>query len=217
MPARRSKRRAAALGRNGKPPQSTRQTPQRPLPTADARVEITMPDRRDNHSPPALVAENIDAIVRAEEEALEHRSLADAVMEEVGGSVGTMGFVVLHLVAVMIWLAINVGLVPGIAAFDPYPFNLLSTVASVEALLLVAFVLRKENRIGALAARRAHLDLQVNLLTERETSKAIQLLLKLCEKHGIQREAGDPEARALAQTTELGHVLDELGKRLPEL
>lgn len=175
-----------------------------------------MPDRRVNDGPPALVTENIDAILRAEEDALEHRSLADAIMEQIGGSIGTMWFVVVHLLAAVIWVAINLGLVPGLAAFDPYPFNFLSTVASIEALLLVAFVLRKENRMSALADRREHLDLQVNLLTERETSKTLQLLLKLCEKHGIQEEARDPEARELAQTTRIGHVLDELGKRLPE-
>ena len=175
-----------------------------------------MPDRRDSQRPPALVAENIDAIIRAEEDTLEHRLPADALMEQIGGSVGTIWFVAAHLLAVTIWIAINAGLVPAIAVFDPYPFNFLSTVASLEALLLVAFVLRKENRMGALADRRAHLDLQVNLLTERETSKIIQLVLKLCEKHGIPQEARDPEARELAQKTTVGHVLDELGKRLPE-
>jgi uncharacterized membrane protein len=181
-----------------------------------ARVETAMPDRRVNNRAPALVAENIDAILRAEEDTLERRSLADAIMEQIGGSVGTMWFVLAHLVAVVCWLAINLGLLGAGPVFDPYPFNFLSTIASIEALLLVAFVLRKENRMSALADRRTHLDLQVNLLTERETSKVIQLLLKLCEKHGIQQEARDPEARELAQTTRVGHVLDELGKRLPE-
>ena len=175
-----------------------------------------MPDRRDSQRPPALLAENIDAILRAEAEVLEQRPLADAVMEQVGGSVGTIWFVAAHLLAVTLWIAINARLVPAIPVFDPYPFNFLSTVASTEALLLVAFVLRKEHRMSALADRRAHLDLQVNLLTERETSKSIELLLKLCEKHGIHQEAHDPEARELAQTTMVGHVLDELGKRLPE-
>jgi uncharacterized membrane protein len=179
-------------------------------------MESAMPDRRDNHGPPALVAENIEAIIRAEEDALEQRPLADALMEQIGGSVGTIWFVAVHLLAVALWVAVNTGLIPALAVFDPYPFNFLSTVASVEAVLLVAFVLRKENRMSALADRRAHLDLQVNLLTERETSKIIQLLLKLCEKHGIQQGAGDPEAHELARTTRVGHVLDELGKRLPE-
>jgi uncharacterized membrane protein len=175
-----------------------------------------MPERWDNQRPPALVSENIDAILSAEEDTLEHRPLADALMEQVGGSVGTIWFVAAHLLAVAIWIAINVRLVPAIAAFDPYPFNFLSTLTSVEALLLVAFVLRKENRMSALADRRAHLDLQVNLLTERETSKILELLLKLCEKQGIQQSARDAEAHELAQTTEVGRMLDELGKRLPE-
>jgi uncharacterized membrane protein len=175
-----------------------------------------MSERRNDNGPPSLVAENIEAIVQAEEDALLRRPRREAILEAVGSFVGTPWFVIAHAMMVAIWVLINVGLIPLVRPFDRYPYNLLSTVVSVEAVLLVAFVLATQNRMGRMAEQRAHLDLQVNLLTEREASKAIQLLQKLCEKHGIQSGVGDPEVEELSQTTEVEHFVDELRKRLPE-
>ena len=175
-----------------------------------------MPDETEKNPAPSLISENIEAIVQVEEEALSRRSVSGAGMEAIGSFVGTASFVVAHAIIVALWVVINVGLIPGLAPFDGYPFNMLATAFSVEAVLLVAFVLMKQNRMSTIADRRAHLDLQVNLLTEREASKAIELLRKLCEKHGIRDALRDPEARELAQTTEVEHFVDELRRRLPE-
>jgi uncharacterized membrane protein len=175
-----------------------------------------MSEPRNENGRPSLVAENIDAIVQLEEAALAERPRHEAMLEALGSFVGTPGFVVAHVVAVAAWVLINVGLIPLVPPFDRYPYSLLSTVVSVEAVLLVAFVLAKQNRMSRMAEQRDHLDLQVNLLTEREASKAIQLLQKLCEKHGIQSGIRDPETRELSQTTEVEHFVDELRKRLPD-
>ena len=175
-----------------------------------------MSEPRNGNRPPSLVAENIDAIVQAEEDALLRRPRREAMLEAVGSFVGTPWFVIAHAIAIAIWVLVNIGLIPLVRPFDRYPYNLLSTVASVEAVLLVAFVLAKQNRMGRMAEQRAHLDLQVNLLTEREASKALQLLQKLCEKHGIQSGIRDPEIQELSQRTEVEHFVDELRKRLPD-
>jgi uncharacterized membrane protein len=174
-----------------------------------------MPDATDKNSAPSLIAENIEAIVQVEEEALGRRSASDAMLEAIGSFVGTASFLILHAITIAGWVVINAGLIPGLAPFDPYPFTFLATIFSVEAVLLVAFVLMKQNRMSTMADRRGHLDLQVNLLTERETSRALQLLQKLCEKHGIKDALRDPETQELAQTTEVEHVIDELRRRLP--
>lgn len=175
-----------------------------------------MSERRNGNAPPSLVLENIDAIVRAEEDALLRRPRREAILEAVGSLVGTPWFVIAHVIAAAMWVLINSGLIALVPPFDRYPYNLLSTVVSLEAVLLVAFVLAKQNRMSRMAEQRAHLDLQVNLLTEREASKALQLLQKLCEKHGIQSGIHDPEVQELSQTTEVEHFVDELRKRLPD-
>ncbi len=49
--------------------------------------------------------------------------------------------------------------------FDPFPFPLLTMAVSLEAIILAWFVLASQNR---LSRQRSHLNLQIDLLTERE-------------------------------------------------
>jgi uncharacterized membrane protein len=52
--------------------------------------------------------------------------------------------------------------------FDPFPFQLLTLIVSLEAIFLSTFILISQNRDMQLAERRNHLDLQINLLTDRK-------------------------------------------------
>ena len=72
-----------------------------------------------------------------------------------------------HVVWFVIWVTINSGLT-FIKPFDPFPFTLLTTIVSLEAIFLTLFVLASENRLTQDAERRGQLDLQVNLLAEQE-------------------------------------------------
>jgi uncharacterized membrane protein len=74
------------------------------------------------------------------------------------------------------WIAVNLGSLDFIPPFDPFPFPLLSVVLSGEAVLLTAFVLIRQNRMSRQADQRSHLDLQINLLAEKEATKIIQML-----------------------------------------
>jgi uncharacterized membrane protein len=55
----------------------------------------------------------------------------------------------------------------------------------LEAIFLSIFVLLSQNRLTRQAEKRAHLDLQVNLLAEQESTIALQLLQRICEHLGI--------------------------------
>jgi uncharacterized membrane protein len=132
-----------------------------------------------NDGAPASVAENIDKIIRVENNVLERRSGREAVTDAIGGFVGTVAFVVWQLVSFLGWIVVYAEKVPGIRPFDPFPYPLLSSITSLEAVLLAAFVLMKQNRMSVIADRRDHLDLQVNLLTERKATQIIQMLDRL--------------------------------------
>ncbi len=64
-------------------------------------------------------------------------------------------------------------------AFDPYPFQLLCMIVSMEGVLLSTFVLIKQNRMSARADERNQLGLQVNLLAEEEVTKVLQMLERI--------------------------------------
>ncbi len=159
-------------------------------------------------SVPGSVIGNIDAVLGLEERAARDRPAAARVSHRIGSFVGSIPFAAIHLAVFVTWMAVNSGRWPGLA-FDPYPFTLLGTTVSCEAVLLTTFVLIKQNRQDELAERRAHLDLQVNLLAEREVTRILQLVQAISEKLGTDG-VDDDELNELSQ--DIG--IEELAKGL---
>ena len=60
----------------------------------------------------------------------------------------------LPIVASAGWVIVNAGIIS--QPFDPFPYSLLSSITSLEAVLIAAFVLMKQNRMGIIADRRDH-------------------------------------------------------------
>jgi uncharacterized membrane protein len=92
---------------------------------------------------------------------------------------------------------------------------LLSSITSLEAVLLAAFVLMKQNRMGMVADRRDHLDLQVNLLTEQRATQIIQMLDRLSARLGVEQHQ-DETSRELGRRVAVEHLVEELHRRLPD-
>lgn len=168
-----------------------------------------------NHTP-STVLDNIRTVLQVEEEHERQRSFTDRLGDAIGSFAGTVTFVLLHLVWFGSWAAVNSGLVPFIPSFDPYPFALLTMLVSMEGVLLTTFVLIKQNRAGLRADRRAHLDLQVNMLTEKEVTKVIQMLERISAHMNIEQKVADAETRELGEVTAVGDLARELNAKLPE-
>ena len=76
---------------------------------------------------------------------------------------------------ILIWIAVNTwGDFHHWKHPDPPPFYYLQGLVSANALLLTVAVLIRQNRMSQLAKHRAHLDLQINLLTEQKVTKLLQ-------------------------------------------
>ena len=167
------------------------------------------------HEAPHGLEHSIDQIVQLEEEVARRRTRSEAAVEAFVDFVGTLPFVLIHVVGLGAWIAVNSGWVPGAPRFDPPPFNLLATLLSFEGVVLTALVLMTQQRMSLMSDRRDHLDLQVNLLTERETTQVLQLLHKISERLDIPLEGSD-EARQLAKPTSLKAVVGALHDRYPD-
>ena len=157
---------------------------------------------------------NIEAVARLQENFDRNRSLGDWAAVEIGGFTGSFAFVVVHAIIFGAWILINIGWVPFIRKFDPFPFLLLSAVVSLEAIFLSTFVLMKQNRMSRREELRAHLDLQINLLVEREMTLVLQLLQRISTRLGV-----NPSTEELAELTEETSVealANELQEKLPE-
>ena len=160
------------------------------------------------------IARNVRAIAEFEHKALEARSLGEKIGDAAARLIGSMPFVLLQLAFVGSWIAINLGALPGVEPFDPFPFVLLGAVAGLEAIFLTLFVLISQNRMARQADRRAHLDLQVNLLAEAETTKILRVLDRIADRIGVPKE--EEPAPDLAQPTDLVGLATRVEKHIPE-
>ncbi|MGH7266011.1 MAG: DUF1003 domain-containing protein [Candidatus Rokuibacteriota bacterium] len=160
-------------------------------------------------------AGNVRTIARTEYRALHRRSLVERISDATARWAGCSAALVFHVVFFAAWLAINTRLVPGVPAFDPFPFGLLTTIVSLEAIFLALFILISQNRMSRQAERRGHLDLQINLLAEQESTMALRLLRRLCDHAGMDLEAFDVESRELEKKTNIRALIDELDHKLP--
>ncbi len=165
---------------------------------------------------PRTVLENIQAIIAIEEEQERQRTLGNRIGDAIGSFAGTIPFIALHLLGFVVWAIVNREMIPGIPAFDPYPFSLLTMIVSMEGVLISTFVLIKQNRMGVRADRRNRLDLQINLLTEQEVTKVIQMLERISAHLGIEDQVLDPDAREMGKVTAVDTLEHELDQKMPE-
>ena len=76
---------------------------------------------------------NVQEIARIESEALERRSAGERLGDLIARKAGRMWFIVLHAVWFGLWIGLNAS---ELAGFDPFPFSLLTTILSMEAIFL---------------------------------------------------------------------------------
>ncbi len=165
-------------------------------------------------SPPlhSTARKNVEAIAQLEQQLHGRRSRAERASDRVARFFGSLWFVAAHVVVFAAWVASNVHVVPGVPAFDPYPFPFLGFVVGIEFIFLTTFVLINQNVQSKRQEQWGHLTLQVCLLTEQEVTKTLQLLHKISQRMGIHDAAGDQESRDLAQATPVTELVAEIEK-----
>ncbi len=155
-----------------------------------------------------VVERNINTLVEIREHMERRKSFQDRIADRITWFSGSMIFVYIHLAWFAIWLAINLGWTH-LKPFDPYPFNLLTMIVSLEAIMLATFVLISQNRISLIADQRADLDLQINLLAEYEITRVLTLVDAIADHLGLD-VGKDPEVEELKADTAPEMVMDEM-------
>ncbi len=158
--------------------------------------------------------ESVRDVVRLEQESLAERSLGERISDAITRFIGTLGFVLWHLAAMLAWCAVNLGLLPGVRAFDPFPFGILTLIVSAEGVLLALFILISQNRMARQADLRAHLTLPVSLLAEKESTRMLQILEGLGERLGLASR--DEAVDKLVTPTDVPGLARELKENLPD-
>ena len=159
---------------------------------------------------------NIDAIAKLEHDALDRRTLTERVSDVITKLVGNVGFLMAQLLLVTGWCLVNLHVIPGLKAFDPFPFGVLALVVSSESVFLTIFVLISQSRMARQSERRSHLDLQVGMLSEQELTTILQMLQKLCQHLGVNLDSSKQEVQSFSKTTDVHKLASELEVKLPE-
>ena len=159
---------------------------------------------------------NIDAIAKLEHDARDRRTPTERVSDVITRLVGNMGFLLAQLILISGWGLVNIRVIPGLKAFDPFPFGVLALVISCESVFLTIFVLISQGRMARQSERRSHLDLQVGMLSEQELTTILQMLQKLCQHMGVDVDSSKQEVQSYSKTTDVHKLASELEEKLPE-
>jgi uncharacterized membrane protein len=159
---------------------------------------------------------NVDAIAKLEHDARDRRTPTERVSDVITKLVGNMGFLLAQLILISGWGLVNLHVIPGLKAFDPFPFGVLALIVSSESVFLTIFVLISQSRMARQSERRSHLDLQVGMLAEQELTTILQMLQKLCQHMGVNVDSSKQEVQSFSKTMDVHKLASELEDKLPE-
>ncbi|MGI8734541.1 MAG: DUF1003 domain-containing protein [Pyrinomonadaceae bacterium] len=104
----------------------------------------------------------------ANEEMEVHSTPLQKIADWIAWFSGSMPFLMINGGWFIIWILLNTLILGSVAAFDPYPFGLLTMIVSLEAIFLSCFVLVSQNRQAEKDRVRSDIEYEVNIKAELE-------------------------------------------------
>lgn len=180
---------------------------------------MTLPPASPTQAPraetlPEQINQNIADILELQRREDHAVPPAQRRLEHISSLLARPLYLVLLIAGVALWVGIDLLQlsVRGLA-FDPPPFSWLQGLVALIALLTSTVVLIGQRRQVRLSEQRAHLDLQINLLTEQKVTKLIHLLEELRCDLPMVRDRHDPHVTALKEQADAAQVLSALKDR----
>ncbi|MFL5468364.1 MAG: DUF1003 domain-containing protein [Gemmatimonadaceae bacterium] len=137
-----------------------------------------------------------------------NRSRMEVLADRMIGFASSTPFLVVHAIIFVVWIYWNLP-VSGLPKFDTYPYGMLTTIVSLEAIFLSIFVLMTQSREARIGELREELTLQVNLRMEEEITKTLHLVAGLYSRLNLAL-ADDPELRAMLEPLDPNRIEQDL-------
>jgi len=134
----------------------------------------------------------------------------DKVADFLTEKFGTTWFFIANFIVFVFWFLANNGYL-GFAPFDPFPYNFLTMVVSLEAIFLAIIVLMSQNRASKVADIRQKMDFEINVRAEQEITKIIMLIERLHGHLGMNIRK-DAELREMEKKIDLDAIRREAEK-----
>jgi len=143
-----------------------------------------------------------------------HKTSRDTVSEFITKTFGSLAFLLIYLVFVLGWIAWNEHWISGLKSFDRFPYPELEMILSAFAIFLSIMVLISQKRQARLEKIAQKVEFEVNLRSEKEITKVLQMLLKIQEKLGIEHH--DPELEKMIKQLDTEKLHQEQRKQQEE-
>ncbi|HMI42688.1 MAG TPA: DUF1003 domain-containing protein, partial [Gemmatimonadaceae bacterium] len=141
-----------------------------------------------------------------------NRSAMEVMADRMIGFASSTPFLVIHAILFVVWIYWNLPF-SGLTKFDPYPYSMLTTIVSLEAIFLAIFVLMTQSRESRIGELREELTLQVNLRMEEEITKTLHLVAGLYARLGLVL-ADDPELKAMLEPLDPKKMESDLAEQI---
>ncbi len=129
-------------------------------------------------------------------------------------SLGTLRFLNLIIVLFLLWVIINVGLIPWVKPFDPFPFNWLIILVELFAIILAIIILINQNREARIKEVRDQMDFEINVRAEHEITKILHMIEKIHKELGIDKL--DRELEHMKEMTDIAEIKEDIEKVIEE-
>lgn len=164
-----------------------------------------------------ILDRDIETIVELRLTAERKVSRHQRIIERATNNIGRPQSFYLILLFVLLWIMLSsFHTYIALPSFDAPPFYWLQGLIGLSALLMTTAVLITQNRQAKMTEQRRHLDLQINLLTERKVSKFIRMIEDLRNDLPTVENLHDPEVEAMKEPLNPHTALTNLNKTLTE-
>ena len=141
------------------------------------------------------------------------RTMTERIADWMTSSFGSMTFLLINVTFFAVWILVNTNQIKWISSFDPFPFSLLTTIVSLEAIILAIFVLISQNRNSKIDDLREETHLQINLISEKEITKLMKMMAIVLERQGVDLSE-DPELKKLLKPISEEEIEKKLEKEI---
>ena len=169
--------------------------------------------KKTTHPSPRDISQNLKTVKSIKAKADEKRSFIEIVADRTTALFGSHIFLLANILIFITWIVINTGLIPGVKPFDKFPFSLLTTTVSLEAIILAILVLISQNRASKVADLREEVQLQVNILTEEEITRMMWMLVLLLQKNNIPIPE-DKRLKEMLRETDIEKIEKSMEKQI---
>jgi uncharacterized membrane protein len=142
------------------------------------------------------------------------REFADVIVVLLTKHFGSVWFLNAALAVIILWVVVNLGWIPGILPFDPYPFEILLVSLSFVGILLAVLVLISQNRQGKRADIRQRMDFEINVRAEHEVTKILTMLDEIQVELGMAKK--DKELEKMKERIDIAEIKEDVEEGMEE-